>query len=77
MVMREVALLTFAGVLIAIPIALALTRLIKTQLYGILPNDSLTITAATLGIAFVALLAGYVPALRATRVDPMRALRWE
>jgi ABC-type antimicrobial peptide transport system permease subunit len=51
--------------------------MVRSQLYGIQPNDAMTIAAATLGIAFVALLAGYVPALRATRVDPMRALRWE
>jgi ABC-type lipoprotein release transport system permease subunit len=51
--------------------------MVKSQLYGIQPNDAMTIIAATLGIALVALLAGYVPARRATLVDPMRALRWE
>ena len=51
--------------------------MVSSQLYGIEPNDALTVAAATLGIAFVALLAGYVPAMRATRVDPMRALRCE
>jgi ABC-type lipoprotein release transport system permease subunit len=51
--------------------------MVKSQLYGIQPNDAMTITAATLGIALVAVIAGYVPARRATMVDPMRALRWE
>jgi predicted permease len=77
LVMREVLLLVGAGVAIGLPAAWGLTRLVQTQLYGITPNDPLTIAWATLGIAFVALMAGYLPARRATRVDPMRALRWE
>jgi len=77
LVMRDVFILTGIGIAIGLPAAWGLTRMVKSQLYGIQPNDALTIAAATLGIAFVALLAGYVPALRATRVDPMRALRWE
>jgi len=77
LVMRDVFILTGIGIAIGLPAAWGLTRMVRSQLYGIQPNDTLTIAAATLGIAFVALLAGYVPALRATRVDPMRALRWE
>ena len=77
LVMRDVFILTGIGIGIGLPAAWALTRMVRSQLYGIQPNDTPTIAAATLGIAFVALLAGYVPALRATRVDPMRALRWE
>ena len=77
LVMKDVLLLTGIGIGIGLPAAWGLTRMVSSQLYGIQPNDALTIAAATLGIAFVALLAGYVPAQRATRVDPMRALRWE
>jgi ABC-type antimicrobial peptide transport system permease subunit len=77
LVMRDVFILTGIGIAIGLPAAWGLTRMVRSQLYGIQPNDAMTIAAATLGIAFVALLAGYVPALRATRVDPMRALRWE
>jgi predicted permease len=77
LVMKEVLLLAGIGIAVGLPAAWALTRMVKSQLYGIQPNDALTIIAATLGIAFVALLAGYVPARRATLVDPMRALRWE
>ena len=77
LVMRDVFILTGIGIGVGLPAAWGLTRMVRSQLYGIQPNDTLTIAAATLGIAFVALLAGYVPAVRATRVDPMRALRWE
>jgi ABC-type antimicrobial peptide transport system permease subunit len=77
LVMKEVLLLAGIGIAVGLPAAWALTRMVKSQLYGIQPNDALTIIAATLGIALVALLAGYVPARRATLVDPMRALRWE
>jgi predicted permease len=77
LVMKEVLLLAGIGIAIGLPAAWGLTRMVKSQLYGIQPNDALTIVAATLGIALVALLAGYVPARRATLVDPMLALRWE
>jgi ABC-type antimicrobial peptide transport system permease subunit len=77
LVLREVALLTVAGVAIAIPVALAVTRLVRSELYGIVPNDPLSIAAAAVVLASVALLAGYIPAEPATRVDPLTALRCE
>ncbi len=77
LVMKEVLQLVAIGVAIGLPAAWALTRFAKSQLYGIQPNDALTIALATAGIALVAIFSGYIPARRATMVDPMRALRWE
>jgi predicted permease len=77
MVMREVFMLIGMGVLIGVPLALGLSRLIKSQLFGMAPNDPLTLAAATLVLTAVACLAGFIPALRASRVHPTRALRYE
>ena len=77
LVMKEVLILVVIGIGVALPLAFGLTGLVKAQLYGITPNDPLSIALATIGIAAVALTAGYVPARRATSVDPMRALRWD
>ena len=77
MVMREVLLLVCLGVLAGLAATAALTRLVQTQLFGITPHDPSTLVFAVLGLAAVACAAGYIPALRASRVDAMRALRYE
>jgi putative ABC transport system permease protein len=77
MVVREGALLTLAGVGAGILAALALTRLLASLLFGIRPRDPLTFIALSLLLATVALAASYIPARRASRVDPMVALRYE
>jgi len=77
LVMREVLLLAGAGILVGLPAALAVARLLSSQLYGIAPNDPLTVALATLGVAAMAALSGYLPARRATRVNPVTALRYE
>ena len=77
LVMREVLLLVVVGAGIGLTAALATTRLVATLLFDLTPTDPLTITLATLLLLGVAVLAGYLPARRASRVDPLVALRYE
>jgi predicted permease len=77
MVMRETLIMVALGVAIGIPAALAATRLISSMLYDLKPNDPLTITVSASVMIAVAAFAGYLPARRASRVDPMVALRYE
>jgi predicted permease len=77
MVVRETLALAGVGVGIGFVGAAVLTRLIQTQLFGVKPMDPVTMAAACLGIAAVTAVSGYVPARRATEIDPMTALRWE
>ena len=77
MVLRETLTLTGIGVASGLGGSYAVTRLIQTQLFGVQPTDLLTMAAASLGIAAVTALAGYIPGRRATGIDPMNALRWE
>jgi predicted permease len=77
LVMKETMLLVAIGMAIGLGAALASTRLISTLLFGLAPNDPLTIATAALLMTVVAAFAGYLPARRASRVDPMTALRRE
>jgi predicted permease len=76
-VMREVLTLVAIGIALGLGAAIALTRLVQAQLYGITASDPATLVVATLGLATVACVAGYIPAFRASRVDAMEALRYE
>jgi predicted permease len=76
-VLREVIVLVGTGVGIGLPCALAATRLIGHMLYGVSPNDPVTLAWVVGALLAVGLLAGYLPARRAMRVDPMVALRYE
>lgn len=77
MVMRETLVLVIAGLALGVPTALLSARLIQTQLFGMSPTDPVTLIGASAVLTFVALLAGYIPARRASRVDPLTALRYE
>ncbi len=77
MVLREAGLLAVAGVVSGLAIALGLGRLVKFLLYGLQPADPLSLAAAGCLLLGVALIAGWVLAMRASRVEPMEALRHE
>ncbi|HEY6290079.1 MAG TPA: ABC transporter permease [Terriglobia bacterium] len=77
MVLREAITLAGLGIVTGVPAAWAASRLIATMLYGLKPTDPLTVLVAIAVMAVVTVLAGYLPARRASRVDPMVALRYE
>ena len=77
MVMREVTTLVGIGLVTGIPAALAAGRWAASLLFGLRPADPLTFVAAIFAMLGVGLFAGYLPARRATRVDPIVALRYE
>jgi ABC-type antimicrobial peptide transport system permease subunit len=77
MVLRETSIMIILGVVLGIGATVGLTRLIASKLYGLSALDPLTIVTAVLILAMVALIAGYIPASRAARVNPVSALRHE
>ena len=77
MVLRDSLAVSVGGILAGLPLAMAGARLLRSMLFGVGPADPLTLAGATIGITAVALAAGYIPARRATKVEPMVALRCE
>jgi ABC-type antimicrobial peptide transport system permease subunit len=77
LVMRESMILVLVGVVIGVAVALGASRLIATLLYGLAATDAATLTMAVAIMIAVSALAGFLPARRASRVDPMVALRYD
>jgi predicted permease len=77
MVLRETLALMLAGIALGVPASIASTRLLKSVLFGLEPGDPATVAMVTAILLGVALFAGYIPARRASAVDPVVALRHE
>ena len=77
MVLRQVAMMTVIGGIVGLAGAVSLGRLAQSLLFDLKGWDPVVLTGSTVVLAIVALGAGFVPALRASRVEPMRALRYE
>ncbi len=77
MVIRDVVMLLGAGIAIGLPAAWACSRFVASMLFAVKGTDLGTIATATLTLAVAGLVAGFLPAWRASRVDPMVALRYE
>ncbi len=77
LVMKDVLLLLVLGLAVGIPAAISLGHLVATQLYGIKPNDPWIGAGSMVVLIVVAALAGFIPAQRASRIDPILALRYE
>jgi putative ABC transport system permease protein len=75
--LRQGLLLAGVGITVGVVAAAAATRVMSALLYGVSAIDPLTYFAVTAGLGATALLASYIPAARAARVDPAIALRWE
>jgi ABC-type antimicrobial peptide transport system permease subunit len=77
LIMREGMILVFIGLIVGFPIVFAITRFAASLLFGLTPTDPVSLIAAALLMFVVALAASYLPARRATKVDPLVALRYE
>jgi predicted permease len=77
MVLKEAMVLVVIGIAIGVPASIAASRIIASMLYGLKPHDPLAMVIVVALLATVGALAGFIPARRATRIDPMVALRYE
>jgi len=75
MVLREVFVPVGGGIVLGLPLAVSLTRAVSSLLYGLTPDDPWTMLESIGALLISAFAAGFVPARRASRVDPMAALR--
>jgi ABC-type antimicrobial peptide transport system permease subunit len=75
LILREAVLLTLAGIAVGLPCTLAATRLIVHMIFGLSPADPVTLASASLTMLLVGTLAGYLPAFKAMKMNPVTALR--
>jgi ABC-type antimicrobial peptide transport system permease subunit len=76
-ILRQALLLSLAGVAVGLPVALVLTRFVRSMVYGIEPHDPVTLIVGAATMIIVTVLAAWIPIRRATGIDPMEALRYE
>jgi ABC-type antimicrobial peptide transport system permease subunit len=77
MILRQVLVLAIAGLMIGLQTALGASKLVQSFLFGMKANDPLALIAAVVILMTAVLLAGYVPARKASRIDPVAAIRYE
>lgn len=77
MILKEAGILTVAGLVIGTILACASAQVVKSLLYGLKPRDPFTLILAVVTLTSVAALASFLPACRASRLDPLQALRYE
>ena len=77
MVLREMLWILGIGLVVGVPAALFLSRVTESQLYGVKSRDLIVVFGAVLALAVTAVAAAYLPARRASRVNPLNALRYE
>jgi putative ABC transport system permease protein len=77
MILREAVMLAVVGILVGLPFVFVVTRFAASMLFGLTPTDPLSLTAAAVFLFGIAMVAGFLPARRATKIDPLEALRYE
>jgi putative ABC transport system permease protein len=77
MILREAVMLTVVGIVVGLPFVFVVTRFARSMLFDLTPTDPLSLTAAAVFLFGIAMVAGFLPARRATKIDPLEALRYE
>jgi ABC-type antimicrobial peptide transport system permease subunit len=76
-ILRSALVLALIGIVVCIPVVFVIVRVVRSYLFGIVPHDPATLAGAITLLLIVTLLAAWIPARRAAKIDPMKALRYE